>query len=164
MYEQIQHSTEFNISAGQQSVKTSLSFNNPIKEMLVVMVEEDSKNNNDWFNFARRADASKQIDKISVLLDGDHRYRTELQESYFRLITTMIHHTRATNRFIYAIPFSENPEEYQPSGVLNASRFDDVSLLLTLRSGNLTTNLYTFAVGYQLLVIINGKAGMAWRD
>lgn len=164
MYEQVQYCGDISIAAGQQSVKTSLPFNNPMKEILVVTVEEASKDNNDWFNYARRADASKQIENIRLLLDNEDRFDPNLPESNFRLLTPRMHHTRSTNRFIYCLPLSERPEEYQPSGSLNASRFDDVSLLLTLRDGNLATNLYTFAVSYQLLVIIDGMAGIGWRD
>lgn len=164
LIEQVQYRDVQTLPAGQTSIKAALTFNNPLKEIIFVMVEQVSEENNDWFNYARRSTGDAQVDKIRLLLDNDDRYRTQLPESYFRLITTLQHHTRSTNRYIYSLPLSENPEDYQPSGVMNASRFDNMDLLLKLRSGSNASSIYAFAINYQLLVIFEGQVGLGWSD
>lgn len=164
LFEQVQYAGEISIGAGQQSVKTELAFNNPLKEILVVVVEDASKENNDWFNYARRSTGDKPIENVRLLLENEDRFRPELSEHHFRLISSLTHHTRSTNRFIYSLPLCEKPEEYQPSGVMNASRFDDISLLLTMRHGNQASGLHVFGLTYNLFVILNGAAALGWRD
>lgn len=164
LYEQIQFHGEKSVPASTESVKFGLTFNNPLKEIVVVLVEDVSKENNDWFNYARRATSDRQIEKIRLLLDNHDRFNEDLSEKHFRFITSARHHTRSTNRFIYSLPLCEFPEEYQPSGVLNASRYDDISLWITMRSGNLATSIYPFGISYQLLVIQDGVAGLGWSD
>ena len=54
------------------------------------------------------------------------------QGEYFRLIQPLQHHTNVPESFVYCYSFSLNPEDVQPSGSLNASRIDNVTLEINL--------------------------------
>jgi hypothetical protein len=54
------------------------------------------------------------------------------------------------------MPFSNNPEENQPSGTLNMSSFNDVILSMKLESTQEPTGLFLYGITYNILTIENG--------
>ena len=60
-------------------------------------------------------------------------------------------------RYIYTMPFSINPEDNQPTGSINLSRFNDVNLSLVMHPGNTDCYLYTFVRSYNIVIIENGN-------
>ena len=150
--------------ASGKSFNTLLDFNHPVSELNWVLVETDSINNNDWFNYSRRSDTSKQIDRARLLLDGQPRMDMR-DELYFRLVQPVQFHTHSNNKHIYSYSFALDPESnVQPSGSLNFSRFDTVKLQLELRASNPETNLYVFAKNWNILIIRHGMAGLAYNN
>ena len=68
-----------------------------------------------------------------------------------------------SDKLIYMYSFALKPIEYQPSGVLNFSKLDSVSLNF---KGNLLTN-YTitiYAVNYNVLRIMSGMGGLLYSN
>ena len=68
-----------------------------------------------------------------------------------------------SDKLIYMYSFALKPIEYQPSGVLNFSKLDSVSLNFT---GNLLPN-YTitiYAVNYNILRIMSGMGGLLYSN
>lgn len=145
-------------NAGIQNFE--LDFRFAVKEIIWVLVEQNSLDNNDYFNFGSR-DPSKiggeMFTYATILFDGKERC-PRMPESYFRLVQPQTYHTRAGDRNIYVFSFSVSPEINQPSGTANFSRFDKTTLNLELVDGIPAANLFCMAVSYNRLVIKDGMA------
>lgn len=145
-----------------RNIKQQLAFNNPVSELVWVLVESLSLTNNDWFNYSKRSDTTNQITEAGILADGQDlvSFRTE---DYFRLTLPIQYHTHGQSKHIYINSFALHPEDLNPSGSINFSRYDSVELQLRIKESNLETNLYVFAINYNLLVVKNGMAGLSWN-
>ena len=165
LIEQVQFEEQINQQAvvSALKLKQTLTSNHPVKELVWVLIEQASLNNNDWFNFSRRADTTEQMVDAVLLLDGQERFEKR-SEAYFRLVQPYQHHTHGIDKHIYVYSFGLTPEDIQPSGTMNFSRFDSVELQVTIRAGNPETNLNTFATNYNLLVIRNGMANVLFSS
>jgi hypothetical protein len=60
-------------------------------------------------------------------------------------------------KYVYTMPFSIRPEDNQPTGSLNMSRFNDITLALKLCQNNPQMKLFVFAISYNILTIENGS-------
>lgn len=58
------------------------------------------------------------------------------------------------------MPFCIRPEDNQPTGSINLSRFNDVTLTLNMRANNKELMLYVFALSYNVVIIENGILNM----
>jgi hypothetical protein len=96
-------------------------------------------------------------------MEGNDRIE-ERTEAYFRLVQPYQHNTHPTNKHIYVYSFGESPEENQPSGTLNFSKVDQFVLELKVRPNNPETNLYNFGMNYNVLILSNGMAALAYYD
>ena len=68
------------------------------------------------------------------------------------------------NQHIYTISHSLNPEEYHPSGTVNYSKIDNISLTfdnIKLEAGAYILNM--FACNYNVLRMFSGMAGLAYN-
>jgi hypothetical protein len=69
----------------------------------------------------------------TLQLDGYDRFDAR-DAGYFRLVQPYQYHTRTdVKSFVYMYSFALRPEDMQPSGSLNASRIDNMNLLLNFR-------------------------------
>ena len=152
------------IGSSESNYKTRLAFNHVVKELVWVLVETDSIDNNDYFNYSRRSDTSEQINKARILVDGDERLEIR-DEKYFRLIQPIRFHTHTVDKHIYVYSFALNPEaDAQPAGGMNFSMFDSVELQLKMRASNPATNLYVYGTNFNVLIIKNGMASLAYTS
>jgi hypothetical protein len=105
-------------------------------------------------------------------------------DKYFNLIQPYQHRTKTPNAGIYLYSFSHSPEDIQPSGTCNFSRFATQQLLLTIKEkafyyalsdiNNITINslqdilkytdleLILFAKSYNVIRIHGGFSGLAF--
>ena len=137
-----------------------LDFRFAVKEIIWVLVDQQSLKNNDYFNYGSRNLSklgSELFTHASILFDGKERC-SKMPESYFRLVQPSQYHTRAGDRNIYVYSFSVSPELNQPSGTANFSRFDRTNLVLEFVDNVPASRLYTMAVSYNRLIIANGMA------
>jgi len=94
-----------------------------------------------------------------LILDGNDRTE-EFKASYFRTLQPYFHHSKVPQKFIYCYSFALYPEKYQPMGFCDFSKYKNVSLSLTNTMRN--ANLLVFSLGYNILRIKEGKAGLAY--
>lgn len=154
LIEQWQHLT-FEIPAGISTSRFSLDFTKCVKEIVFVLTETESENNNDYFNFGRRDEryqGGELISHIGLAFDGKIR-EEKLPESFYRIITPQRYHTVGGNRNIYVISFSENPEINQPTGTVNFSRYDNIELLLDFIDNVPQCRLHVLAIVYNKINI-----------
>jgi hypothetical protein len=153
--EQIQYNSDEIIPSASSIYNSSLKFNNPVKEFIFACVQKSSIDTNNHFAYSNSLDDSALIDEISLSFEGSRKYEF-LPEVYYRTVLPDSAHSVVPIKYIYYIPFSIRPEENQPFGSLNASRFDDIILSFKLPNNNPTSYLYTFALTYNIVKIEKG--------
>lgn len=151
--------TQFNgietIPANFTTWASSLKFNHPVKELLFCCVNTSNVHNSNYFAYSR-SDGDSPLLEANLLLDGKKRFESNLPEFFYRLIFPDCVHSTVPLKHVFSMPFCIRPEENQPSGSLNMSRFNDVTLSLKLPPGNEEMFLYVFAVSYNVITIENG--------
>ena len=113
---------------------------------------------NNHFVYSKSVDDSPLILAASLLLDGKLRF-DNLPEFYYRVIFPQNIHSVIPLKYIYTMPFSIRPEDNQPTGSLNLSRFNDITLALTT-ADTVEMNLYVFGISYNIVTVENGMLTM----
>lgn len=152
--EQVQYHGEEVIPSGTTIYNTTLKFNHPIKELFFACVDMDNYNNNNYYVYSN-ADNNPIISEVSLLLDGKRRFEF-LPEFYYRSIFPDAVHSVIPISYIYCMPFSIKPEDNQPTGSLNMSRFNDVVLSIKLPNNSSRCILYVYALNYNIAKVENG--------
>jgi hypothetical protein len=142
--------------------KTNIPFNHPMKEILWFFTEEESIENNDWFNFSKR----NQIDRVfplmknaTLLIDGQEREENK-DEIIYRVSNSYRFHRNTTDKHFYCMSFCDEPEKWEPSGSLNFSKIDDAILYGDMQPGISANKMYIFGINYNWLAIENGQSGI----
>jgi hypothetical protein len=154
-------------SIGQSGVFISdLPFINPVYELLFVIREEESENNNDWFNYSRRntivnTKVHGMVKEAKLMLDNFER-TDFLSEETLVTLNSSKYHTNTTDKHIYTMPFCDNPESYQPSGYINMSMFDTVRLVCNLKENIPASRAYIFAKNWNIVTISEGFLRVEW--
>jgi hypothetical protein len=171
LIEQVQYTPKISIPSGNTAAITRLEFNHPCKEFIWVLQRDIMAQYNEWFNFSSLAthEQGTRTDLLStayIQLDGQDRI-SQRDAGYFRLVVPWHCHTAIPNDdFIYVYSFALRPEDQQPSGSLNASRIDNITLntgitpdiTLSPARGNATIRVY--ALNHNVLRFMNGFAGL----
>jgi hypothetical protein len=138
-----------------------LPFNHPCSELIWVFREEESENNNDWFNFAQRNGVINSrinpfLKEAKLVLDGTERNQMS-SGSVLNSLNIQKYHTSETDKFIYCMPFCADPEKWFPTGTLNFSRVSHANLQLTLFANVLPLNAFVFAKNFNIIKIKDGQ-------
>lgn len=153
--EQVQYNGDEIIQDSINVYNSDLKFSHPCKEIVFFAVETDNINTNNYFSYGKRDDDLPLIEEASLLLDGKYRF-DHLPEFYYRTIFPDSVHSVIPMKYVYTMPFSLRPEDNQPTGSLNMSRFNDITLALKLCRDNPQMKLFVFAISYNILTIENG--------
>lgn len=155
LVEQTQFNGNETIPAGFTTWSSLLKFNHPVKELLFCCVSKSNVDNANYFAYSR-SDGNSPILEANLLLDGKKRFESDLPEFFYRLVFPDCVHSTVPLKHVFCMPFCIRPEENQPSGSLNMSRFNDVTLSLKLPPGNDEMFLYVYALSYNVITIENG--------
>lgn len=153
--DQQQYNGDEIIPANTTIHNTSLKFNHPSKELIFFCVEKDNIDTNNVFCYSNTSQDTSLISSASLLLDGKLRF-DNLPEFYYRSIFPDLIHSVIPMKYIYIMPFCIRPEDNQPTGSLNLSMFNDVTLSLNMLPNNKELMLYVFALSYNVVTIENG--------
>ncbi len=155
---------------GTRARKYSLNFNNPVRELVWVYLaksnyEVNAVTGNNWFDYAIPGDSSGEIfDEARLVINGHDRFSAR-GAPYFRLIQPYEHHTRVPAKKVHCYSFSLlSPEDYQPSGQANFTRFDTAQLQFTFNATLPTGRIKIFAYSFNVLRIASGLAGLAFTN
>lgn len=141
--------------------KCDLNFNHPCSEIMFVLREQDSENNNDWFNFAQRQNLpltpiTPIINGASLVLDGNIRFDS-VKELTLRRYNSHRYHNYSNNKHIYIMSFCNDPEKWYPNGSINFSLLDQAELHVDVKpSINSDVNLFIFANNFNILHFKDG--------
>lgn len=163
LIEQLQFTGEEAYS--NSSVKSKLSLNHPVKELVWVAQPQSHLDDNQLSNYGKEADydGGQTVSTAKLQLNGQDRFSVR-DGTYFNVVQPYQHHTRCPADGIYVYSFALNPEQHQPSGSVNMSRIDNATLLLELATGTDPVLLKVYAVNYNVLRIMSGMGGLAYSN
>ena len=163
LIEQLQFTGEEAYS--NSSVKSKLSLNHPVKELVWVAQPQANLNDNELSNYGKESnyDGGQTVSTAKLQLNGQDRFSVR-DGTYFNVVQPYQHHTRCPADGIYVYSFALNPEQHQPSGSVNMSRIDNATLLLELATGSADVLLKVYAVNYNVLRIMSGMGGLAYSN
>lgn len=154
------------INQGMTSNRFELNINKNVKELVVTFVETESELNNDWFNNGRRhasLQGGELISNIALYFDGKERLE-KMHESYYRLVVPQKYHSFSGNRNIYVISFAEHPENSQPTGSVNFTRYDSIELAIDFVDNAPEMKMYVLAISNNILKIKDGTAQLEFLN
>jgi hypothetical protein len=171
LIEQLQYTTKIGVPGANTNAPTRLEFNHPCREFIWIIQRDLMAQYHEWFNFSSLAthEVGVRKDLLSsayIQLDGQDRFESR-DAGYFRLVQPWQYHTCVPNDdFIYLYSFALRPEELQPSGSMNASRIDNITLQAALTTdvdlsparGNATIRVY--ATNHNVFRVVNGFGGV----
>jgi hypothetical protein len=179
LIEQVQYTT-YPIDATATTLQVPMEFNHPIREIYWVIQRQMSVNAHQWFNYTNlsigEAGSSFNLINTAVLrIEGFDRFDTR-KADYFRLVQPYQYHTVIPiNDFVYSYSFCFRPEDTQPSGSMNASRIDNMTLQLEMANTTQTAtsvyqgpargpaNVRVYALNHNVLRIVDGFGGLLFR-
>jgi hypothetical protein len=179
LIEQVQY-TVYPIDSTATTVQVPMEFNHPIRELYWVIQRQMSVNAHQWFNYTNisigeSGNASNLINTALLRIEGFDRFDTR-KADYFRLVQPYQYHTTIPiNDFVYSYSFCFRPEDCQPSGSMNASRIDNMTLQLEMANTTQTAtsvyrgpargaaNVRVYALNHNVLRIVDGFGGLLFR-
>jgi hypothetical protein len=180
LIDQLQISPPQTVVTGTSSLTLPLYFNHCCKEFIWVIQQNKMQSLREWFNYSSCEFANGgQVDCLTqdllntaiIRLDGSDRFYVR-NATYFRLTQPFQHHTNVPTppTYIYLYSFSLKPEEIQPTGSLNCSKIDDITLSMTFNPNTigaasddgLGSTIRVYATNYNVLRIIGGLGGLAF--
>jgi hypothetical protein len=144
------------IDSTAQNYISKLNFSHPLKELQWVMVETDSIDNNDYFNYSRRSDNKNMYVSAKIIFDGISQTVDYLPENYFRLLNPQKFHSRIPMKYISTYSFSYDPENINPTGLINISKINNKNIHINMNTGNQPCSLYVFGIFYNIFSIKDG--------
>lgn len=127
--------------------------------------DTNGDNNNTIFDFNDpNFEIPDPMMEAKIQIEGQDRFR-ERPGRYFRMEQPYLRHKRVPDNFIYLYSFALNPEEHQPSGTLNFSALDNITLNFKMRKNITCAIMITiYAINYNVLTIKNGQAGILFHN
>lgn len=173
-HELLIHQLQFNgseyIARDINNGTIKLSLNHPVKELFWIHINNEYEQQNiNTGNQLLDYSLPTSIETFSeavLQLNGVDRFEKRISE-YFRLVQSYQYHSRYTYKQIYSYSFSLNPENQQPMGSCNMSKFANINLHLEYNTINHSTtdmNLKVYAINYNVLRIMNGMAGVIFSN
>ena len=173
LIEQVQYTSSSPIDVSAQTIQIPMEFNNPIREMYWVIQRDAAINAHQYFNYTNysigeTAPSYENLITTALLrIEGYDRFDKRMAD-YFRLAQPFQYHTVVPiNDYVYSYSFCFRPEDVQPSGSMNASRLNTMTLqlelnaLVTPRRG--TANARIYALNHNILRIVDGFGGILFR-
>lgn len=158
-------------TAQTDSLLTTLTFNNPVIELIWYCYATEKRSYNDWFDFS--GVYGNEIVKSASLKVQNNDRCVNYSGKYYRTVQPFQHHSNIPDSYVYCYSFALYPEDVvNPSGSCNFSRINDKSIELTLTAGHTgvndttaaTVELVVFARSWNILRYVEGMGGMAYSN
>jgi hypothetical protein len=161
-----------NATTTNGNVTANLTFNHPVKELIVVPDASGATiTDQATFGPAVAGYSWHNTGKMQLKLNGQDRFAAR-KMFYFTRAQVWQHHTgyggTQQRDSIAVYSFALKPEEHQPSGTCNFSRIDNAQLVLTDSTlgvdGTQDHGITIYAVNYNVLRIMSGMGGLAYSN
>ena len=167
-FEQLVHQLQrYTTTTNQNQIRMQLNFNHPIIELIWAVRRECQELKNNWFNFGGEH-GQDPITFVSLRLNNNSRFNS-CEGRYFRLVQPYENHSLIPDSFVYSYSFALHPESAHPTGSINASRIDNIEMILDLQvpsstdpntTGNRTIIVY--ARNWNVLRFREGLGGVTY--
>jgi hypothetical protein len=174
LIEQVQYTPSISVDPTASIAQLSMEFNHPLRELFWVVQRGAAINANQWFNYTNIAVSESSpngfqnmITTALLRIEGYDRFDIR-NADYFRLVQPYQYHTTIPiNDYIYTYSFAIKPEDVQPSGSMNASRLDTMTLQLefdlTVKPARGPANVRIYGLNHNVLRIVDGFGGLLFR-
>lgn len=130
----------------------NLHFDKPVKELIIVFVNDDQSKISDLYNFLKIDDLEIKLNNIKLETSND--------ETYFRLLQPYFHNRKVrSSSNIYMYSFAFDPDNAQPTGSFNFGNLKTKELII---KGNDLKNIqplvYIYANTNNVLKVSEGQA------
>lgn len=131
--QQSQRSTYHVKAPGQTRLTVDLQFNHPIKYLLWVVQRDEAIQNNEYYDYSLTGYGDDPFLNCSLRINRADRVSRQSPE-YYRIYHPIQFFQRKPERPQYCFSFAmfADSKAYMPSGTINASRLEDLSLVLEL--------------------------------
>ena len=172
---QLQYSPPQSVPVGVLSANVPLTFNHACTEFIWTIQQNRMAAIHEWFNFSNLSNAgtgevgtlTDPLDTAVIRLDGYERFQRR-HAPHFRITQPFQRHTvvpSGANDYIYDYSFSLRPEDEQPSGTLNASKLDDITINMAFPTGQPSSwerTIIVYTQNYNVFRVVGGLGGIAF--
>jgi hypothetical protein len=156
-------------------IQLPLEANHPLEEILWFVRRKDVRDNNEWTNYSSVLNKDynatfnpRESMLVSAKIQCNGIDLVEAEEQYFRQLIARHHRGGiiSYNQFVYGYPLAKWPgDTHQPSGTINASRLQNLRLVLDIRPpGPEAWEVKVFCLGLNWLRFQNGIANPMFTD
>lgn len=155
---------QFNTVTRSPQVRMNLNFNHPIIELIWCVKRKCQALANNHFNYSGKY-MKDPVRFVHLRLNNLPRFSGR-EGRYFRLVEPYQFHTLIPESFTYCYSFALYPEEPQPSGSMNASRIDNVELILELQEelSDEEVSVLVFGRNWNVFRYREGLGGVAFSN
>ena len=171
LIEQVQCSGSSGDSFNSASIRETINFSHPTKELVWVAQLDSAVLNgvNRWTDFTDNGSGSNPYAGANPCVNAKiqlntHDRITQRPIAYFNLLQPYFHHTRVPATGINVYSFSIEPERLQPTGSINLSRIENVTLNLNLSTGSAPIRIFPYAVNINVFRVTGGMGGIAYAS
>lgn len=136
---------------------------NPIKEIIWFCRRNDVANKNNWFEFSD-GKSNNIMKQAKLMFNGVDRMDSKEAE-YFNWLQPYQHHSGIGKVGLFSYSFALYPEEYQPSGSVNASRINKMQFYMTTKKpvdNSYKYDVVFYVINYNILKVMSGIASVAY--
>lgn len=164
--------TQDQVITGAASIKGThdLQFNHSIRELIWAVKNAAAGDKVCPFG-GYKVDVGQVIDydvlgKVDLRVNNNSRWDADQPASYYRLVQPYQHHSCIPTAKVYSYSFGLESEEQQPSGQINFSRIDKVTLTVDTVPNTIDDDaeLHIFARNWNVLVIRDGLGGLMYAS
>ncbi len=182
LVEQVQNRV-VSIPAGVKSHNERLELNHMVKELVWYGRKSDQFSTNvvatnkhcmQYFNFQGEEDGTSfgtavgDLFKTAQISINNNVRVQAMDPKYYRLVHPRnVNHTNVPKEFVYCYSFALEAERQNPTGTINASRIENLSLLLNFtKDTGLTTgvDLFIHGVSYNVVSIRSGTGSLLYSS
>lgn len=175
LIEQVQYTQSYSIDSTASTVQIPMEFNHPLRELYWMVQRDVAVSAHQWFNYTNlsigetstQAGYQNLINTALLRIEGFDRFDIR-NADYFRLVQPYQYHSVIPiDDYVYSYSFAFRPEDVQPSGSMNASRIDTITLQLQLNTTvsppRGSGNVRIYALNHNVLRVIDGFGGLLFR-
>lgn len=165
------------VEGGSNTQSFRLDFVNPVKELFIVVqnqdvVETNLYTGNDWFNYdsgdtqLSNNVANHQLSSMELRFNNEIAVDSQVADTLFLFnIQPMTRHTRTPNkRKFYTYSFAIDPENSYPTGQVNMSRIQNKTMTLNFNTNPNSRDVRIYARSYNVLRIKDEIAGLLFTE
>ncbi len=170
--------SEHSIPNNTNQINVSCDFNHMVSELVWFGRRQDFSDNSgdahylQYFNFSGEEKGDQYgtvsgdfFQTASITLNSNERVMA-MDPRYYRLVHPYnVSHTNIFKEFVYCYSFALEPERLNPSGTLNASRIENMNIILRFTNPlAFNYDFWVFALNYNVVRISSGVSSLSFSS